>query len=283
MALLCARTAGAYSLLPLATEDPVPVPSGLTQLSLGAAYSYGGVFPFFTEASTIESQNLVQVPQLALRIGAGGWVEILASYELLYIDQHTTDAGTISEYGSGDARIFTKARLFEEGQIMPALALGFGTKLPNANRSNRLGTDEIDFGGEVLASKHLGPVNLIANLGLLLMDVPAPLEPGQEFTGGQDDLFSYAVAAVSPPLGGADPEGIQITLMGEFVGLAGSRFGNDRASFQLGTQAKRGAGTVYLGVSAGLLSDSADVGAAIGFIYSFDVAKLFAGHQDPSE
>ena len=37
-----------------------------------------------------------------------------------------------------------------------------------------------------------------------------------------------------------------------------------------------GAATVYLGVSAGLVGDSEDVGVVLGFLYSFEPVKLFS-------
>jgi hypothetical protein len=281
---LCRGPALGYSLLPLVTEDPVPVPSGITQLSLSLAYAHDGVFPFFTPPETVQSQDVLGAPQLGLRIGAGGWVEILASYELIYLDQQLTDGEHISNYGSGDARIATKVRLLEERVWFPALSLFFGTKLPNAKQSAHLGTDTFDFACEGLASKQLGPVKVIANLGLVLMDIPVPLNSNEPHPGGQDDVVGYSVAVASRPLEGwsatsgrggeADP--FQFTLLAEVAGLAASHFDNDRSAFRAGVQVTHGAGTFYLGISAGLISESEQIGANTGFIYTFDVAELFA-------
>jgi hypothetical protein len=63
--------------------------------------------------------------------------------------------------------------------------------------------------------------------------------------------------------------------MGEFTGADGSRFGNDRDALRCGLQATRGAGTFYLGVSAGLITASENIGANAGFIYTFEPATLF--------
>src|SRR5262249_7224497 len=159
-----------------------------------------------------------EVPQLGLRVGAGGWAEIQASYETIYLDEQAADGRTNWQFGSGDMRIFTKVWLAREREVLPALGLRFGTKLPNANRHARLGTDDTDFNADALFSKDLGPLSAHVNLGLLLLGNSGPTI-GHSFTaGGQDDLFDYDVAAASAPFGAAWPGAVSLTLLGELVG-----------------------------------------------------------------
>ena len=280
-ALFFAPRVWAYSLLPLATEDPVPIPSGITQVSLGLTYTRNGTFPFFTPADSLDYQNLLEVPQLAIRVGAGDWVEILAIYELIYLDERMVNGDTTNNYGSGDARIFTKVRLLQEGQTLPAFSLRFGAKLPNANGEKHLGTDETDFAGEILASKQFGPVNLLTNFGLVLMGVPP--NASDDTSEGQDDLVSYSVAAVWPWQDHAESDRIRLALLGEVAGLAGSRFGNDRAAIRIGLQGTQGAGTIYLGISTGLISESEQIGVNAGFTYTFDLATWFQQSTEPRQ
>jgi hypothetical protein len=266
----------AYSLLPLATEQAETLPSGVAEGVLGVAYLKDQRFPPFTPPGALRSQQLVAVPQFGFRIGAGGWAEIQASYETLYLDEQAADGKKNWQFGSGDLRMFTKVRLVREGEIFPALGLRFGTKLPDANRKDRLGTDDTDFAADALASKDLGPCTVHVNLGLALLGNSGPLIGNSFAAGGQDDLFEYALGAASAPLGRAVSGAVTVRLLGEIVGQAASHYGNDRSAARFGLQLQRGHGTLYVGASAGLITASENVGASAGFIYTFEPMKLFA-------
>ncbi|MFQ5667379.1 MAG: hypothetical protein ACE5I7_13250 [Candidatus Binatia bacterium] len=257
----------AYSLLPLVTEDARPLPNGVAEVSLGIAYFKDLRFPAFTPPRSLRSQDLLGLPQSGVRIGAGDWVEIQATYEALYLDERAADGKKNSKFGSGDLRLFTKVRLMREADLLPALGLRFGTKLPNASQSDRLGTDETDFGADVLASKSVGLLTAHVNLGLLLLGNPGS-------SGGQDDLFNYALGLSSLPLGTTQVGGINIKLLGELAGLAGSRFDNDRTAVRVGLQMQRGPATLYIGVNTGLVTASENLGVSTGFVYTFEPAKL---------
>lgn len=278
--LACVRlpsAAWANSLLPLVTQEAETLRGGVAEATIGIAYFRNGRHPPFTPPHTIRSQTLIGLPQIGFRIGAGDWAEIQASYETLYLDEEATNGQTNWQFGSGDARLFTKVWLRREHRLTPALGLRFGTKLPNATRGSRLGTDDTDFGGDVLASKRIGPVTTHVNLGILLLGNSGP-SIGDSFTaGGQDDLFTYAVALASKPLTTAATGTTTLRLLGEVAGQAGSRFDNDRSALSVGVQFHRGAGTVYLGVNAGLVTGSQEFGASTGFTYTFDLGKLLEG------
>ena len=267
----------ADSLLPLVTEQAQTLPSGVAEASIGVAYFDDLRFPAFTPPGVLRSQTLVKGPQLGFRIGAGGWAEIQAAYETIYLDEQATTGETNRQFGSGDVRLFTKVRLVHEGERFPGVALRFGAKLPNASRSARLGTDDTDFGIDGLASRSFGPVAAHINLGLLLLGNSGPTIGNSFQAGGQDDLVNYAVALTSAPLGASVAGATQLTVLGEFAGQTGSRFGNDRAAARLGLQLTRGAGTIYLGVSAGLVTASENLGASAGFSYRFEPGKLLSG------
>lgn len=267
----------AYSLLPLVTEQAETLPSGTAEAALGIAYFKDERFPPFTPPGALRSQHLVELPRLGFQIGAGAWAEIQVSYETLYLDERATTGQTNHQFGSGDVRIATKVRLIHERERFPAIGLRFGTKLPNANRDDRLGTDDTDFGADVLASKDFGPVVAHLNMGLLLLGNSGPTIGTGFDAGGQDDLFDYAVALTSPPLGRVQPGAFTLRLMGEVAGQTGSHFGNDRSTARLGMQLQRGPSILYIGVSAGLITASENIGASTGFIYTFEPGRLFAG------
>lgn len=278
LGLLAAAPMQAKSLLPLQTEAAAPLPSGTVEVVLGASYFRNLRFPHFTTAGAIDDQELATAPEIALRVGAGGWVEIQAAFEFIGLDERTVD-GKHSKYGPGDARLHTKVRLLRERARLPALSVRFGTKLPNANKADRLGTDETDFGIEALGSKEFGPLSAHVDLGILLLGNPGPfLGAPNRSPGGQDDLFSYSVALVSRPLAPAASGGATLRLLGEVTGLAGSRrdFDNDRAAVRLGLQAARRGLTLYAGGSVGLVTASEDYGFRLGLIYAFELDRLFA-------
>ena len=265
----------AYSLLPLVTEEAQTLPSSTIETTLGMNYFHNLVYPPFTPSNLVRSETLMGLPQVALRIGVGGWAEFQASYELLYLDETAVNGTTNTQYGGGDARIFTKLWFMRERRLWPALGMRFGTKLPNATRSSGLGTDDTDFAAAGLASKTLGPLTAHVNLGLALLGNSGPTIGNSFAAGGQDDLFTYNVGAVSKPLGATTEGAITLRMLGEVNGQAGSHFGNDRSDIRFGLQMQRGAGTLYVGVSTGLVSASEDIGASFGFTYAFDASDLF--------
>jgi len=263
-------------LLPLATEDAHTLPSGIAEAMIGVSYMQDGNWPGFVPHGALRSQTLLRGPQLGFHIGAGAWAEFQASYETLYLDEVAANGQTNEQFGSGDARIGAKFWFKRETDLLPALGVHIVTKLPDATRDSRLGTDDTDFGADAALSKDLGPLALHVNLGILLLGNSGSTV-GSSFTaGGQDDLFNYGVAVVSKPLGLASEEAVQVRLLGELAGQDGSRFHNDRTALRFGLQLQRGAGTLYVGTSAGLVTASENIGASAGFVYRFDAARLLS-------
>jgi hypothetical protein len=255
-------------LAPLTVETAETLPSGQIDLALGASYFHNRRFPPFTPPGFINWQDLTTVPELGLRAAVGSMVEIQASYEFIDLDESTQD-GHDHTYGGGDARLFTKIYAVRERTWIPAMGVRFGTKLPNASSSDRLGTDETDFFIQWLGSKHFGDFTAHLNLGIALLGNPGS-------SGGQDDLCTYAVGLVSPTLGSqtADAWGIRGLL--EVAGSTGSRFHNDGDAIRGGVQVMHGGLTLYAGASGGLDSAAEQYGFMGGVIYAFDVERVAA-------
>lgn len=271
-----ATAARAESLLPLRTESAAALTHGDAEAVVGIDYFRDRRFPEFTPAGAIESQDLVSLPRIGLNFGLGDWVEIQASFEMLYLDEELSGGDSKNKYGAGDARLFTKLYLLEERQLWPAAGLRFGAKLPNASSDDRLGTDETDFLIEALASKDFGLASAHLNMGLAILGNPGPTAPTTSpfDSDGQDDLFTWGIAGVSRPVDLAAETSIR--LMAEFGGQEGSRFDNDRAAFRGGTQLGWGSWRFYAGVSAGLVTASENVGVTGGAIYDFEPGSWFA-------
>jgi hypothetical protein len=259
-------------LAPLTVETAETIPSGQIDVALGASYFHNRRFPPFTPSGFIDWQDLTAVPELGLRAAVGSMVEIQASYEFLDLDERT-DEGHHHIYGGGDARLFTKIYALRERTWIPAMGVRFGTKLPNANFNDRLGTDETDFFIQWLASKHFGDFTAHLNLGIALLG-----NPGFEGmnSGGQDDLFTYTIGLVSPTLGGTATDGWGVRFLIEEAGTAGSRFNNDGNAVRGGLQVLYGGLTLYAGASGGLNSAAEQFGVMGGVIYAFDVERVAA-------
>lgn len=270
LSLYCATAGAAASLLPLATESADPLPHGETEAFVGFAYKRNDRFPPFTPKNALESHDLYSVPRFGLRIGAGGWAEIQASFEMLLMDEVLASGRDDTHFGNGDARLFTKVQLFEAHGWRPEIGVRFGTKLPNANRDNRLGTDDTDFMLETLMSHRYGDIQLHANLGLALLGNSGPAAESSTTydAGGQDDLFTWSLGAAGEPL-----TALQLRPLGEIGGQAGSRFDNDRTAAQFGIQRAWGALELYGGISVGLAGASEDVGVSTGILYRFRPAR----------
>lgn len=275
LSLACGTGAAARSLRPLETESAALLGSGETEIILGTSYFRNRRFPAFTAKGFLDSQDLITAPEIEVRIGAGDWVEIQLRYELLHLDETRSDGSEHDAFGGGDAEIFTKVRFLREGEMIPALGARFGVKLPNASREDRLGTDETDFDLALLASKGFGPVTAHLNVGLQILGNPDDLE-GQSPTAGsgQDDPFTFSIAAVSQPLLAESTGGCEIRALLSVDGKEGSRFDNDGWSINGGLQGTIGDWTVYGGASGGLSGAPEDYGLRLGLIYAFELERL---------
>jgi hypothetical protein len=273
LAICVARPVLGESLTPLQSETAWTVPKGRMELRVGASYFNDRRFPPFTPSDALQSQGLVTAPEIALQIAAGSWAEVQAGFEMIYLDETTTDGDDTTTYGNGDARLHTKVRVLREKGLRPGLGVRFGSKLPNASKESLRGTDETDFGIEVLGSKTVSDWQGHLNLGLLLLGNPGSIRGVDRSGDGQDDLFTYSVAVVSPSLR-REGQGWRPRLLAEVIGWAGSRFDNDRASFRSGLQLDRAGAVLYAGMSVGLVSGSEDFGFSGGLLYSFDLTAL---------
>ena len=271
--LALGTAARAEWLAPLATETAETIPSATAQVGIGFAYDNDGRYPGFTPPNEIKWQSLTTAPAIGFRIAPSDWVEIQLSYEFLNNDQSTVSLGKQSNYGGGDARLFTKVWAVRERTWVPALGVRFGTKLPNAEAKDRLGTDETDFFIQILGSKQWGDWGTHLNLGISLLGNPGFY--GAD-SSGQDDLFTYNIAATSPYLGAHAPERWGVRGLLEFAGATGSRFDNDYNLVRAGPQITYGGWTMFLGVTGGIDGAAPTYGFSGGAFYSFELERLAA-------
>jgi len=262
-------------LAPLEAETAETLGGGTAEIGFGASYFNDARYPPFTPRGEIKWQSLTAVPELAFRVAPADVVEIQASYELLALDENTVSGGKHSTYGGGDARLFTKIWAVTERTWIPATGVRFGVKLPNASKSDRLGTDETDFIIQVLGSKRFADWATHLNLGIAILGNPGF---AGESSDGQDDLFTYDLAVVSPPFGAPPAEGWSVRGLMEVMGATGSRFDNDFTEIRGGPQVMWGGWTLYFGASGSLDGAAARYGLTTGAFYRFElerVASLF--------
>lgn len=260
-------------LLPLAAETAETVGDARAEVGLGASYSNDARFPAFTPKGDIKWQNLAAAPTIGFRIAPAEVVEIQASYEFLAIDENTVSGGKNSAYGGGDARLFTKIWASRERTWLPASGVRFGVKLPNASRDDNLGTDETDFLIQVLGSKRFGDWATHLNLGLAILGNPGF---GSNAETGQDDLFTYDIALVSPFLGARAPDAWGVRGLLEVTGATGSRFDNDFAEVRGGPQVTYDGWTFYAGANGRIEGAAAQYGFSAGAFYTFGLEGFAA-------
>ncbi|MGH7818151.1 MAG: hypothetical protein ACREQ9_00085 [Candidatus Binatia bacterium] len=244
----------AATLLPLDAEDAALLPPGVLELIVGAEGLYGFQPPF----RDVERDQW-SAPVVAVNAGLGERAEAQFRWEALAVDDEpTSQEPAYFRYDAGDARLFTKIRVLAPGDFgverLPATALHFGMKLPNASFRKRIGTDEADFfGGGLLSTEFLG-ARLHANLGMAILGNPG-------LTRGQDDHFLYRFAAEAPGPFEA------LRFFAEVSGSEGSRFENDRHGGRLGARlgGERLAG--YVGASAAFDELGEDFGVRFGLVY----------------
>lgn len=271
--LTLAAPARAEWLAPLSAETAETIGGGRAQVGLGASYANDGRYPGFTPPDEIRWQSLTVAPAIGFRIAPADVVEIQASYEFLNNDENTVSGGKQSNYGGGDARLFTKLWAVRERTWIPGIGVRFGVKLPNASKEDRLGTDETDFLMQLLGSKRFGDWATHLNLGFAILGNPGfyGADPS-----GQDDLFTYDIAVVTPFLGRASADDWGLRGLLEIDGATGSRFDNDFTEVRGGPQVTVGGWTMYLGVTGGIDGAAPTYGFSGGAFYTFELERLAA-------
>lgn len=261
-ALLFPLTAQAVTLLPLDAEDATILPTGQLEMTIGGQY-LDDVQPRFRKIR----RDQWSAPEIGINVGLGTRAEVQFRWEALYVREEATSLNPeFGRYGVGDARLYTKIRVFSAGAFgtdwMPATALRFGLKLPNASFNDRLGTDEADFFGTALVSRYVFGAGLFADAGIGILGNPGP-------TRGQDDVFLYDAAITSPDVARFGDMGL--ILLGEVAGTAGSRFDDDQSHARVGARLEGRSFAAFVAGSARIDDRSEAYGARFGVVWWLQV------------
>ena len=252
---------------PLLTEDPETIGDGLILLEAGIDHAWNETFT----VSGLKG-NVLRGPRLGLSFGMGSNAEIQidgVSYSRLHVaDRFDAPLSNMLDLSGDTARSFddfvvgAKVKLVSEGARMPAIALRFATRLPNASNESGLGLDTIDFIQSVLVGKTMQSVRVVGNVGLGILSDPTRGDR-------QNDVLTYGFS-----LARAFAEGAEI--VGEINGRASTRSGvpppgtESRATMTFGLRYTRGTVRFDGGLVTGFTSRDPRVGLTGGLTWVFE-------------
>lgn len=135
---------------PLSTDDAGTLEPGHIEIELGWE---------FVKGPSDDKEN-----SLALALTAGIiWERLDFGVEVPYL-WLDPDAGD-NEDGVGDLELGFKLRFLDETDNFPALAFTSGIKTETGDSDKGLGTGEVDYVGNLIATKEIGKVTIHANVG----------------------------------------------------------------------------------------------------------------------
>lgn len=256
---------------PLVTEDPETIGGGLILLEGGFDVQRGIVFP----VSGLEG-NLLRVPVLGISLGISSIAELqidggfynrltVTSREPAPLSAHLDFTGDRTS-DVEDLVIATKIRLLSETPSRPALALRFGTRLPNAGNESGLGLDTTDFFASGLFGKTVQSIRFVGNVGLGILGDPTRGDR-------QNDVLTYGIS-----LARAVRQGVEV--VGEINGRADVREGapppgtESRAVMRVGGRFTRGTVRIDGGVLIGMTSRDPSIGFTAGLTYVFKAFNI---------
>lgn len=178
---------------PLITEDVELIRPGTIRAQAGIGFLQDQDFSL----SGLNG-DLTQIGQFGIHIGispnvelqidgtAQNFLSINRQFQPAVIDTDIAPNDT-DTHDIGDVTISAKIKLMEEGKRRPAFGVRIGFQIPNTNQAKGLGTNSINLFASVLASKTIGRVHLMGNLGLGILQSPTELF-------SQNDVLLYGAA-----------------------------------------------------------------------------------------
>ena len=252
---------------PLLTEDPETIGDGLMLLEAGIDHGWDQTFT----VSGLEG-NVLRGPLLGLSFGMGSNAEIQidgVSFSRLRVsDRFNAPLSNMVNFSGDTTHSFddivvgAKVKIVSEGARMPAIALRFATRLPNASNESGLGLDTIDFFQSLLVGKTMQSVRVVGNVGLGILSDPTRGDR-------QNDVLTYGFS-----LARAFAEGAEI--VGEINGRASTRRGapppgtESRATMTFGLRYTRGTVRFDGGLFTGFTSRDPRVGLTGGLTWVFE-------------
>lgn len=238
---------------PLLTEDPRLIAEGLLVVDSGFGYQHRARFP----VSGLTG-DLYSFLDSGLHFGLGNRAEFQMTGVIQNYLSLENDGGSRNDWG--DLALSTKIKLADEGHSHPAISFRPTVVLPNASATKGIGTDQLQFFGNLLFGKHAGPVYFFGSLGLGTLDDPTRLS-------GQQDFLTYGIAA-------SVPAGSRLNVVGEWNGRHNSISnptpgGESRGQVRLGAQINAGGIRWDAAATAGTTDWDHKAGFVVGITKEF--------------
>ena len=272
LCVLLAASSAAAQQRPLVTEDPEPIGAGRILIEGGFDVAKDAQYPVSGLKGT-----LFRIPTLGFSFGISSIAELQIDgglRDVLSISSRNPSAplaSLITETGDTthdfeDSIVGIKVRMLAETPQVPAVAIRFATKLPNASNESGLGTDSMDFYASLLGAKTVQSIRIVGNVGVGILSDP---------TSGnrQNDVLTYGGSFARALTGAAE-------IVGELNGRVSFRSGEPfpgtetRGIMKFGGRYTTGALRLDAGVFLGLTTIDPTIGFTVGFTYVFNAFQV---------
>ena len=234
---------------PLITEDPRLIATGSFITEAGFGYFRRARFPV---SGLGGDQFSVLVNGLNFGLGPRAEFQINGVVQN-FLRVHENGSGWRNDWG--DISLSTKIKLVDETPVLPVVSFRPTVVLPNTDDARGIGSNSMQFFGNILAGKSVGPSFLYGNIGLGILTDTVSVR-------AQQDVLAYGIAAVLPISS-------RISLLSEWSGLDNPREhptpgGEDRSQVRLGVQVRASGVRWDIGATAGLTRLDPRAGVVFG-------------------
>jgi hypothetical protein len=240
---------------PLLTEDPRLIPNGAFVMESGFGYARKAQYPL----SGLKGDEFS-----ALVNGLNFSLGPRAEFQINSVIQRFLKVGGEWRNDWGDASISTKIRLVPETPVLPIISFRPSVVLPNSDDGRGIGTNSMNFFGNLLIGKSVGRGFVFGNVGLGILTDTVHIRE-------QQDVLTYGLAGVLPM-------STRISLLTEWNGWKNPR-GNpspgseSRGQVRLGMQVRTGTVRWDVAGTAGVTHLDPRGGVVFGLTKEFQLWK----------
>ena len=243
---------------PLMTEDPRLIATGSFITEAGFGYFRRARFPVSRLGG---DQFSVLVNGLNFGLGPRAEFQINGVVQN-FLRVHENGSGWRNDWG--DISLSTKIKVVDETPVLPVVSFRPTVVLPNTDDARGIGSNSMQFFGNILAGKNIRPSFLYGNIGLGILTDTVSVR-------AQQDVLAYGIAAVLPISS-------RISLLSEWSGLDNPREhptpgGEDRSQVRLGVQVRASGVRWDVGATAGLTRLDPRTGVVFGLTKEFRLWK----------
>src|SRR5262245_47380906 len=167
---------------PLLTEDPRLIPNGAFVMESGFGYARKAQYPL----SGLKGDEFS-----ALVNGLNFSLGPRAEFQINSVIQRFLKVGDEWRNDWGDASVSTKIRLVPETPVLPIISFRPTVVLPNSDDGRGIGTNSMNFFGNLLIGKSVGRGFVFGNVGLGILTDTVHIRE-------QQDVLTYGIAGVRP-------------------------------------------------------------------------------------